>query len=442
MAMNPREPRKWLAVGTGVGMEIRGDDLLVAVVRVRPAGVRVLASARIARFRERPAAEWGAEYARFLETCGAGHLSATVLLPREEVIVRFLSLPGVAKRDLAAAIGYQVDSLHPYPEDEVTSGWARVGDARGVLLGISRTQIIERYALLFAEAGIRVSSFTFSAAVMYSAIRILSAPSSKGFLLVQGREEGLELYGESADRPVFSTLLDLPHDRAVSLALAELRLDPDTEPASLTDLLPIPGSTPEAWDLSENALPYATALAAACPWLALPANLLPGEQRSTGSRAAYVPTAVLAGLLLLAFGALAGYESIRDRQYLDKLHSEIARWTPDAARVQEIEASGRALRARRETLREFRLRTKADLDALSEITRVLEPPVWVKNLQLTRTDLILNGLAPQAEELLAKIDGSPYFHHSQFTSNISKSEDGELFSVRVSRESGSPGGAP
>jgi len=29
-----------------------------------------------------PAAEWGAEYGRFLKACGAERLSATVLLPR------------------------------------------------------------------------------------------------------------------------------------------------------------------------------------------------------------------------------------------------------------------------------------------------------------------------------------------------------------------------
>ena len=42
------------------------------------------------------AAEWGAEYARFLKASGAERLSATVLLPRREVIVRQLALPGVA----------------------------------------------------------------------------------------------------------------------------------------------------------------------------------------------------------------------------------------------------------------------------------------------------------------------------------------------------------
>jgi hypothetical protein len=48
---------------------------------------------------QRPAAQWGLEYARFLQEAGASHLAATVLLPRRETIVRQIALPGVAGRD-------------------------------------------------------------------------------------------------------------------------------------------------------------------------------------------------------------------------------------------------------------------------------------------------------------------------------------------------------
>ncbi len=112
--------RKWLAVGTGVGLEVGARDLRVTVARVRPTGVRVLGAAVIEDFRGRPAAEWGAEYVAFLKRLGLQHLAATVLLPRREVIVRLLALPGVSTRDMGAAIGFQIDALHPYPEEEAT----------------------------------------------------------------------------------------------------------------------------------------------------------------------------------------------------------------------------------------------------------------------------------------------------------------------------------
>ncbi len=58
--------RKWLAFGTGVGIEMGREDLIVTVVRLRPSGVRVLGELTIPRFREQPAAEWGEAYASFL----------------------------------------------------------------------------------------------------------------------------------------------------------------------------------------------------------------------------------------------------------------------------------------------------------------------------------------------------------------------------------------
>src|ERR1035437_4693542 len=143
--------RKVLAFGAGAGIEIRGNDLEVAAVRVRPTSIHVLGRLTLANFLERPAAEWGAEYARFLKSAGVGHLSATVLLPRREVIVRQVALPGVAAKDVEGAIRFQLDSLHPYGEDEVVWGWSPLGSG-GVLVGIVLRSTMERYVALFAEA--------------------------------------------------------------------------------------------------------------------------------------------------------------------------------------------------------------------------------------------------------------------------------------------------
>ena len=59
--------RKWLAFGTGVGIELGDRDLNVVIVHVRPNGARVVATQVIERYAERPATEWGAEYSAFLQ---------------------------------------------------------------------------------------------------------------------------------------------------------------------------------------------------------------------------------------------------------------------------------------------------------------------------------------------------------------------------------------
>ena len=57
-----------------------------------------------------------------------------MLLPRREVIVRQIALPGVAAKDLEGAIRFQLDTLHPYGDDEVVWGWSPLAYG-GVLVG-------------------------------------------------------------------------------------------------------------------------------------------------------------------------------------------------------------------------------------------------------------------------------------------------------------------
>lgn len=56
-------------------------------------------------------------------------MSATVLLPRREVIVRQVTLPGVGASDKEGAIRFQLDTLHPYRDAEVCWGWSALPDA-------------------------------------------------------------------------------------------------------------------------------------------------------------------------------------------------------------------------------------------------------------------------------------------------------------------------
>ncbi|MFN9085766.1 MAG: hypothetical protein ACK5XD_12380, partial [Acidobacteriota bacterium] len=211
--------RRLLAFGTGVGIEVGPRDLTVSVVRARPSGAVTLGSAVIAGFRERPAVEWGREYAEFVKKFSAGHVAAVVLVPRGEVIVRTLQFPAVGDEELEAAIGFQLDTLHPYAEDDAVAAFARL-EGTQVLIGILRRQRFAAYQTLFTEAGVKVVSFTFSAAAIYSAIR-MTADAPRDFLAVQETVDGLEVYGESTARPVFSSVFDLPRPRALALAVAE-----------------------------------------------------------------------------------------------------------------------------------------------------------------------------------------------------------------------------
>jgi hypothetical protein len=431
-----RDARKLLAFGSGVGIAIGPADLEVVAARVRPTNIKVLGRLAMANFATRPAAEWGSEYTRFLRSLGLGHVSAAVLLPRREVIVRVVALAGVASRDVEGAIRFQLDSLHPYGEDEVCWGWSPLAFG-AVLVGVVRRAVVDRYVQLFTEAGIAVSSFTFSAAAVHAAVQLNSedrAARSSGFVAFSRAAAGaVEVYGESPARPVFSAEFLTPPERAAALALAELRLPPETELLELERILPKPSVNPVENDLSRNALPYATALAGACPRLAPSANVLPPEHRRLNSRAVFVPTVGLAALLLMAVGALALYARLSERSYLKQINAEIARLEPLAQHATNAEHQIARVRARTTLLDHFRKQTQNDLDSLKELTRLVEAPAWTNSIDLSRDTARLSGEAPQAAPLLKILDSSPLFKNSVLDM-APRGGSGELFQIHASRE--------
>ena len=121
-----------------------------------PAERFVLARTVIADFRTRPAKDWGSEYHKWLRANGERNLSAVVVLPRREAIVRVVPMPGVLKKDIASAIGYQVDALHPYGDEQVAFGWAPL-TAGNVLLGMMRDSTLA--AIYASVSGCRHSAF-------------------------------------------------------------------------------------------------------------------------------------------------------------------------------------------------------------------------------------------------------------------------------------------
>ncbi len=432
---------KWLTFGTGIGIEIAGNDLRILAARVRPGGISVLRTLVIERIDERQAVDWGSEYSEFLKKLGSSHLAATVILPRDQVIVRQLALPGVKDDDLGSAISYQIDSLHPYPEEEVICDWARAGKSHNIITGIARRETIEKYSNLFAEAGIQVKSFTSTAATFYTALRVYEDKPPMEFLALQDRGNGeLEAYGESSSNAAFSNMFDVPSEaianRTIGLALAELRLPSDTEPLSFERALPAPVEISAEIPLHVFAIAYAAALHSAVSRNGLDINLLPPEKRKKDSKLIYIPTAVLGTILTALCLALIFYDKIEERRYMGTIKDEMAMVGPDAHKADTFDQTAANAKSRIELIDKFRRRAPQDLDVLNELTRLLAPPVWVNSFDLNRSTIFVAGEADQAAPLLKALDQSPFFVNSDFTMPLGRTGQGEVFRIRTDRESG------
>lgn len=408
--------KRYLAWGSGAGIEIGADQLKVSLAKVRPSAATELATLEIENFRERPAAEWGREYNDFLKKNGVAHLSAVALLPRQDVIVRLVHLPGVVEKDLGAAVGYQLDSLHPYSDEDAVAAWARLENSPEVLVGVARKQVFDSYAGLFAEAGIKVSNFTFSAAVFYSALRLVNE-APKDFLALEQTLSGLEVYGESAAKPLFSAIWDVPTEKAVAMASAELRLD-----GEVVSHIPFPSPS------------FAAAATGAVPLLAMAVNLLPESQRRNTSVVRYIPTAILGTALTALLAAIWLHEPYDTGKYVKALGEQISKVDKKAAAISRIDQEIEATRERTQMLDDFRRRTRADLDLLLNVTNTVQQPTFLNYYESNREMAVLGGEADQAAPLLRTLDASPYLKNSEFQMGIMRMQNGEAFRIRSQRE--------
>jgi Tfp pilus assembly protein PilN len=409
--------------GTGFGIAIANGDLETVIVRSRPSGSTVVASAGIGSFATRPAAEWGAELLGFLRAAAEPHLAATIVLPREEVIVRTVRLPGVAEKDTASAIELQLDTLHPWDDTPIEWAWWRV-TATDVVVGIVRQVTLSEYETLFSESGIPIAAATFSSAVIHAALRLQQAAPASIFCytgLAQGR---LEVYGESDAKPCYSAGFAISPERALAVARAELRLSPEHPAVDLS----------EALSSSASPFAYAAALAASAPLLGNFANLLPAERRASHSRTRYLIPVALAVLLVLGIIAVfVIFPILNERRYVADLTAEQRRIAPAALRVQTIEKTLATDRGRIAALDDFRQRPQADLDLLNELVRLLPEQVWTSSIEVLPDSVVIVGEADQAAPLLKLLDSSALFEKSEFAMPVTHNGQTDLFRIKTMR---------
>jgi len=204
---------------------------------------------------------------------------------------------------------------------------------------------------------------------IHGAIRLGARPPRAFRALGQAAGSGVEVYGESQARPVFSAEFDLPPEKAAAMAAAELRLAPETAAIALESLLPAPRVNPVEKRSGAHALPYARRSQALARVSRRRRTCYHPKRRASASRGIFIPTAVVAAALLIVLGATLAWPGYEERQYLKELNAEIAQLRPAAARAVALDRPDRSHRARSRLMDEFRTRTRSDLDAINELSR-------------------------------------------------------------------------
>jgi hypothetical protein len=419
--------RRAILFGTGVAIAAGEKDLDAAIVRSRPGGSHLVASTRIQNFHARPAAEWGAELNAFLSAAGERGTPITLVLPRGAVVESVLSLAGVTNKEIPGAIDLQLDSLHPWGNEEVASGWSRVSRSE-VLVGMVRQSVLDSYETLFSEAGIGIAAVTFSSAAIHAAIRIrTAAPAS--FLVFIPPSDGTRtgIYGESESHAVYSAQYPFAPDRAAELARDELRVDASLPAMELWRALPVRGA-----ESASSIIAVAAALTASAFLAAQPANLLPRERRATRSRLGWIAVGASAALLVIAAICVWGVlPALEQRRYLREVMDESGALEGPALQARSLERQIAAARARITAIDELRRRPQDDLEVLNELTRLLPAQAWTNTVEIYPDSVVIAGEADQAAGLVKILDSSPLFQNSEFT--LTHSGQTEQFRIRTFR---------
>ena len=482
-------------LGTSIGIAVRDKHLEVVCLRGRWRRLVVTGFLRIEDYLARPAAEVAQQYQRFRKQNHALATSAMVALPRGAGLVRTLELPAGVAPNLAQAVAYQVDSLHPFEEGSVyfdyavlpqlpaeDSGDGPVKNGQGGRLSVA-VALVEKTALdqlyeWFCRAEIPVAGFTFSTAALYQALARFGLAGRRPFkphgarrplLLLDQCGETVEILGLAADGAFCSREVPAtaPLEREVQLSAAELRLKPDQSPALLytgqagpgpLDMLDMgeparpsrarleegvvavtPEVRPAEFYLREHFVAYAAALAGlerhlpgAAPKPGLRWNLLPSDKRIYQSHWAHATASLLALCVLALALTWAAVGDVQDRLYASWLDGRIRALSPRVGYLEKLDYRQKALLEKLALLHGEQQDITRKLEAWQELTRLLPNSAWLQSLQFIDHQVIAQGVAESASALLQAVNQSPHFEQAEFTGAIARENEGrEMFQMRM-----------
>jgi len=464
----------------GIGIEFCSGDLHAFYCKRSWRGFQQTDELEIPDYQKVGPAECGRLYREFLRRNGLKAPWTVVALPRGSVLMRTLRFPKAMEHDLAHAIEYQLDSLHPFGEGSVV--WDQAvwkaneatrpqpagengseAEARDiqVLVAIAQRHYIEGLADWFREARIPVSQFSVTTSLLLEfASREIPADTNDGDtqFLVYASEESFEVIGSAPGKGIVSRDIPVPAGqranqdpgsdqeeifellgRELERARAELRLDPAKrlsvkycgkgilpEAAWHSSGLPfqaIPVTETASW--RENIAAIAAAFAAVHRDDSPTLNLLPQERRSFESPMATMPTYALASLVVLLAIALGLRGSVQDWMYSRYLERERQALLPRIQEVERLQESNQRTMAHLAALTGFRRSGALLLDLLDELTRTLPEDAWLQQFQYEGSAVTISGTATSATAVLQAISSSSYLEAAQFSSALNRTADGK-----------------
>ena len=433
---------------TIAGFEVAGDDLRVTVVRAVFNKRRLIASFVVEGFVGMGTDERRAELEKVAQRHQLRSARAFLSLPESSGMVRYLELPVEVRESLRSAVEFQVESLSPWPKEEIywdmsSKDRRKPGKPLRVTIAIITREGLDPWIDLFSSASLPLTGATLSTlACAHAATELwpddrpmvllgLESEYAEGCLVHDGRMTSLRVdEAVSSNQRAASMIARLASlARVVNLENARTmahgsnleNLDGDNPP------LPLEGAAGRRRGLF-GALAAALSGVGESPFAV---NIIPSERRYRSNQAQLVPTFVLV-LLLVLVGAVLGLRGpYQWSVYASELEAAIRAVAPTVRDLTDQETELNALSEKYRALSVHLAGGDLTLEVLQELVRVLPPDTWLSAVSLQEGAATITGFSGSASEILRLIEESPLFEDAEFASSVTRDEAGrDRFTLR------------
>lgn len=430
---------------TGIGIELRGEDMLFASLQSNFSGGTFTHFHRIADYRLREKEDLKREVHHFFRSHGLSKDAVVLGIPRKDIVLRQLDLPMEVKDNLRQVIQYQVQSFEPTEDDKYYYDFVVLNDAAeqkrlAVLLMMVRQSLLDEHLRLLRALEIRpvaVLGSSMGLANLY--LHQQRDVENKTFLLADLSQSNMELlalrHGKlrySQDTPktaeaAWGDLLLREANEAVSklrlnpegtvekivvagesseTALEEIRRRiPDCEPLKKSFAFSVPVANQA--HIQEAASTLGLAFSGIARHPAIRANLLPAAMKSRQSRWAHITAALLGAVILLLLVALAIRPTIQNRMLLAELDREIQSLNAAVQKVRSLRSQGDAQEERLRLVEQLVRHKDRNLEILQELTHILPDNTSLRSYSNRDGVIQMVGLSGSSSDLIPKLEKSP-----------------------------------
>jgi len=443
---------------TGVGIELRGEDILLAAVQSNFSKAAFTRFLRITDYPRFNRADLRGAIDRFFRDNGLSRESVVLGVSRKDCVIRYLDLPLEVKDNLGEVVRYQVQSFEPNDEDGFYFDYAPLESVHGqkrltILLAMVRKSFLDKQLAMLRELGITPMIVTCGSAGlsnMYLASR--KDAGDKTFFMADAGKSEMELFALRNGQLVYSR--EVPKNDAqnwcdllvgeISEAAARMRLGADsvlekivlTGESSRTVYEETRERIPDC-ELLDKSFPLAVAeinrqliqeAAAVCglaftavtPRPAVRLNLLPSGMKRHRGRWGIAVAAALGVIILLLLTGMSLIEPVRNSRRLALLEAETKKFEAPVRMVRGLETRGESIEAQRKQMTELLNDRDGNLDILKYLTETFPEDSFLSNYTYNNGAITITGESSSYSNLLSQLQQSPLLKDVAPRGNVSR----------------------